>query len=268
VSQAITWIATGLLVGWLTRTALQSRREFGLFGDLITGSLGAVVGGWLVRRLDIVTPDNLPAHVVVSIIGAMVLLIALRMLRRGLGAGLPSTAQLTLGGELDEQIKKLSALQRKILTNVLGKGAPPDPNLTFDQQLTFGQRVADHVASFGGSWAFIGMFLTGMVLWMSINSDTTAAFDPYPYILLNLVLSCVAALQAPVIMMSQNRQNARDRIDARNDYEVNLRAEIQIVALHAKLDAARDQEWAQMAEHIVMVNKRLSQIETVLERSR
>ena len=268
MAQAITWIATGLLVGWLVRTAMQSRRDFGLLGDLITGSLGAVVGGWLVRRLDIVTPDNLPGHIVVSIIGALALLIAIRVLRRTLGARLSSSSPLSLAGELDEQIQRLSALERKMLANVLGKGATPDPNLTFDQQLTFGQRVADRVATFGGSWGFIGIFLTGMLAWMAVNGDLKAPFDPYPYILLNLVLSCVAALQAPVIMMSQNRQNARDRIDARSDYEVNLRAEMQIVALHAKLDAAREQEWARMAEHIVLVNERLRLIEARLERPR
>ena len=124
--------------------------------------------------------------------------------------------------ELEEQIERLTSFERRVLSSVLGEAKPGDPNLAFDQQLTFGQRVADRVASFGGSWAFIGMFLTGMFAWMAINGDLQRPFDPYPYILLNLILSCVAALQAPVIMMSQNRQNARDRVDARNDYEVNV----------------------------------------------
>ena len=260
MAQAITWIATGLLVGWLVRTAMKSRRDYGLLGDLVTGTLGAVAGGWLVRVLNIVTPDNLPGHIVVSMLGASVLLFAVRLLRRALGASL-SPSQAALVVELEEQIQRLTSFERRALSSVLGETKPGDPNLAFDQQLTFGQRVADRVASFGGSWAFIGMFLTGMFAWMAINGDLPRPFDPYPYILLNLILSCVAALQAPVIMMSQNRQNARDRVDARNDYEVNVRAELQIVALHAKLDAAREQEWARMAELIVGQDARLQRIE-------
>ena len=116
---------------------------------------------------------------------------------------------------------------------------------TFDAQLTFGQRVADQVALFGGSWTFIGLFFLALAVWMMVQGELAHPFDPYPYILLNLVLSCVAALQAPVIMMSQNRQAVKDRVDARNDYEVNLRAEMEIMGLHAKLDAVREREWAE-----------------------
>ena len=83
-------------------------------------------------------------------------------------------------------------------------------------------------------------------LWMLINAILAKAFDPYPYILLNLVLSCLAAMQAPIIMMSQNRQAARDRLDAQHDYEINTKAEIEIVALHAKLDEIRDQKWVEL----------------------
>jgi uncharacterized membrane protein/uncharacterized membrane protein YeaQ/YmgE (transglycosylase-associated protein family) len=265
MAQTLTWIATGLLVGWLTRTAMRSRRDYGLIGDLVTGALGGVVGGWLIRRLDVVTPNNLPGHFLVSMIGAMVLLGAVRLLRGALGSGLQTAAPSTLIGELDEQIKRLSALERRVLSRVLGENTSRDPNLAFEQQLTFGDRVADRVASFGGSWAFIGIFLTGMMVWMAMNRDMQSPFDPYPYILLNLVLSCVAALQAPVIMMSQNRQSARDRIDARSDYEVNLRAEMQIMALHAKLDATREQEWARIAEHMQLQGERLRRIEERLE---
>jgi uncharacterized membrane protein len=85
-----------------------------------------------------------------------------------------------------------------------------------------------------------------IVGWMIVNALLGHAFDPYPYILLNLVLSCLAALQAPIIMMSQNRQAAHDRLDAQHDFEVNVKAEIKIVALHAKLDEIRDQKWAQL----------------------
>jgi uncharacterized membrane protein len=109
--------------------------------------------------------------------------------------------------------------------------------------LTFGERLADRVASFGGSWSFIGLALAGISVWMLVNALMGKPFDPYPFILLNLALSCVAALQAPIIMMSQNRQAARDRLDAQHDYEVNTKAELEIVALHAKLDELRDQKW-------------------------
>ena len=104
-----------------------------------------------------------------------------------------------------------------------------------EEALTLGERVADRVASFGGSWTFIFLFLAAMAAWIALN-DSAGAFDPYPFILLNLILSCLAALQAPVIMMSQNRQVAKDRLQAQHDYEVNLKAEMEIIGLHAKLD--------------------------------
>jgi uncharacterized membrane protein/uncharacterized membrane protein YeaQ/YmgE (transglycosylase-associated protein family) len=265
MEQAITWVVTGLIVGWLVRTAMKSERDYGLIGDLITGSLGAVVGGWLVRQLDIVTPNNLTGHVVVSIFGAGVLLGLGRIARHAVGAGLSSSPQAAaLVGELDEQIRRLTTIERRVLSGMLRRGGPPDPNLAFDQQLTFGQRLADRVAVFGGSWSFIGIFLTGMLIWMAVNRDQAHPFDPYPYILLNLMLSCVAALQAPVIMMSQNRQAVRDRADAKNDYEVNLRAELQIVALHAKLDETRDKDLAKLAALLLDQEERLQRIETAL----
>ena len=104
----------------------------------------------------------------------------------------------------------------------------------------FGDRIADRVAAFGGSWPFILLAVAAIGVWLSVNLVSTRAFDPYPFILLNLVLSCLAALQAPIIMMSQNRQAARDRLDAQHDYEVNTKAELEIVGLHAKLDEIRN----------------------------
>ena len=115
-----------------------------------------------------------------------------------------------------------------------------DVNEVFEEQMTFGQRVADAVAAFGGSWTFIGLFLAAMAMWMLFNSRGARPFDPFPFILLNLVLSCLAALQAPVIMMSQNRQSAKDRVDAQHDYAVNLKAEMEVLGLHEKLDELRD----------------------------
>ena len=119
---------------------------------------------------------------------------------------------------------------------MLRRGGPPDPNLAFDQQLTVGQRVADRVAAFGGSWTFIGIFLTGMLIWMAVNRDEVHPFDPYPYILLNLMLSCIAALQAPVIMMSQNRTDKKDRLRSELDFDVNRRAHGDIQGLAHKLN--------------------------------
>jgi len=112
-----------------------------------------------------------------------------------------------------------------------------------------GQRVADRVASFGGSWTFLGLFAVVMVLWMGINVVLASrAFDPYPFILLNLALSCLAAIQAPVIMMSQNRQAAKDREEAEHDYKVNLKAELEVQLLHDKLDHLLFEEWHRLLE--------------------
>jgi len=103
--------------------------------------------------------------------------------------------------------------------------------------LTFGQKMADKIASFAGSWPFIIIFLSCLILWIIVNTIIlTKAFDVYPFILLNLLLSCVAALQAPVIMMSQNRQEEKDRLRSQNDYKTNLKSEIIIEDLHRKLD--------------------------------
>ncbi|AUN97501.1 DUF1003 domain-containing protein [Bacteriovorax stolpii] len=107
-----------------------------------------------------------------------------------------------------------------------------------DDDATFGQRVSDNVADFGGSWTFILGFSFFLVLWVIYNAYRgSQAFDPFPFILLNLILSCLAALQAPIIMMSQNRQEEKDRRRARSDYMINLKAEMEIRTLHDKLDA-------------------------------
>ncbi|MDF1505193.1 DUF1003 domain-containing protein [Roseisolibacter sp. H3M3-2] len=116
-----------------------------------------------------------------------------------------------------------------------------DVTTEFERASTLGGRVADRVAAFGGSWTFIGLFAAFMVVWAVLNTAILGplrdAFDPYPYVFLNLMLSMLAALQAPVIMMSQNRQSARDRLEAANDYAVNRQAELEIRALRERLDA-------------------------------
>ena len=125
-----------------------------------------------------------------------------------------------------------------------------DINREFEKRLTFGQRLADQVATFGGSWMFIIIFAAILFLWVLLNSFILArrgeSFDPYPYILLNLFLSMLAAIQAPVILMSQSRQAAKDRMDAVHDYEVNLKAELEILSLHEKLDELREKKWGEL----------------------
>lgn len=118
-------------------------------------------------------------------------------------------------------------------------------NDTFHERLTFGQRLADSVASFGGSWSFILIFGIALTAWILLNTMMLAQkdiLDPYPFIFLNLILSMLAAIQAPVIMMSQNRQSAKDRLATANDYEVNLKAELEIMNLHEKIDDIRNRQ--------------------------
>ena len=120
----------------------------------------------------------------------------------------------------------------------------------YDSTLTFGQRLSDRIASFGGSWKFIIIFFCILILWTSVNTLILAfkPFDPYPFILLNLILSCLAAIQAPIIMMSQNRQEAKDRLRASHDYQVNLKAELEIRQLHQKLDHLLSRQWERLVE--------------------
>jgi CRP/FNR family transcriptional regulator, cyclic AMP receptor protein len=140
------------------------------------------------------------------------------------------SAALRIIGEMSERLRQTNELMsQQVSRNVLEEE---------EEHLTFGQRIADKVAAFGGSWPFIFVFACIMTLWMGVNILRLTAFDPYPFILLNLVLSTVAALQAPVIMMSQNRQSSKDKLLAENDYQVNLKAEMEIAALlrgHAEL---------------------------------
>ena len=120
----------------------------------------------------------------------------------------------------------------------------------FEVQRTFGERLSDHLASFGGSWTFILIFFFVLLAWMAFNIFIIEQerFDPYPFILLNLVLSCLAAIQAPIIMMSQKRQEAKDRLRSENDYRVNLKAELEIRHLHEKIDHILTRQWERLAE--------------------
>jgi uncharacterized membrane protein len=135
----------------------------------------------------------------------------------------------------------LVALAKRIRrADALLKQRVQDPNELISESETLGERVADTVASFGGSWNFIILFISFMLCWVGLNVFLGAkSYDPYPFILLNLILSMLAALQAPVIMMSQNRQDAKDRIRSEADYRVNVKAEVEIAELHEKLDQLR-----------------------------
>src|SRR2546421_8810765 len=140
---------------------------------------------------------------------------------------------------LQDEIGELSALDQEVIESLHEHEIlSSDLSKEFETKLTFGERLSDRIASFGGSWKFIISFGVVIVLWIAINVAflATRAYDPYPFILLNLILSCLAALQAPVIMMSQNRAEARDRLRSENDYKVNLKAELEIRHLHEKID--------------------------------
>ncbi len=147
---------------------------------------------------------------------------------------------------------ELTALEREVIESLRQHDILAENlNSTVDQKATLGQRLADKVASFGGSWTFILCFAGVLVIWIIFNSVSflkESPFDPYPYILLNLVLSCLAAIQAPVIMMSQNRQEAKDRLRSENDYRVNLKAELEIRHLHSKLDLLLTHQWQRLLE--------------------
>jgi uncharacterized membrane protein len=152
---------------------------------------------------------------------------------------------------LEAQRGELTATENAVIENlreheVLARNINPE----FDQELSVGQRLADKVAAFGGSWRFIILFGLILGVWIVINSYVLLQrpYDPYPFILLNLILSCLAALQAPIIMMSQNRQEAKDRLRAEHDYQVNLKAEIEIRQLHVKLDQLMNHSWQRLLE--------------------
>jgi len=140
---------------------------------------------------------------------------------------------------LEDEIGELSALDNEVIQSLeQHEILSADISKQFERKLTFGERLSDHIAEFGGSWKFLITFGAVLVAWIVLNALVlfNRGFDPYPFILLNLILSCLAAVQAPIIMMSQNRAEARDRLRAENDYKVNLKAELEIRHLHEKID--------------------------------
>jgi uncharacterized membrane protein len=149
---------------------------------------------------------------------------------------------------LDMGFEEMTAHEQRVIERVAKRLAVSrNVNQDHDRVLKFGDRLADQVASLGGSWTFLIAFGVFILAWVGLNAAMLAnAFDPYPYILLNLFMSMLASIQAPVIMMSQNRQAIKDRLAAAHDYEVNLKAEIEIMALHEKLDEIRAKDIAEL----------------------
>ncbi|MBN1534852.1 MAG: DUF1003 domain-containing protein [Spirochaetes bacterium] len=168
-----------------------------------------------------------------------------------------------------EERGQLERLEAEVIQNI-GESELISSNTAAqsEEKYGIGDRISDRVAQFGGSWKFIIVFFAVLVLWILVNSHLLLArpFDPYPYILMNLVLSCIAAIQAPVIMMSQNRLEAKDRVRAENDYKVNLKSEIEIRTLHEKMDHLLLEQWSKMIEIQELQIDLLKEIRESLER--
>jgi uncharacterized membrane protein len=151
---------------------------------------------------------------------------------------------------LRQERGELTQLDKEVARS-LAEGVPVSTNVedNYDENRTLGERLSDGLATFGGSWPFLIFFALVLGVWILVNAlRGPEAFDPYPYILLNLLLSCLAAIQAPIIMMSQRRQEAKDRLRSLNDYQVNLKAELEIRHLHEKVDHLITRQWERLAE--------------------
>jgi uncharacterized membrane protein len=221
-----------------------------LFKECDEGGICYIIGaGWV--ELSVI--DDLGEKVVVDILGPGELFGELSLLdggKRSTSAHALSDVDAValkrsdfldfLRKKPDASLDILSALAKRLRNaDALLKQRVQDPNKLIEEKITLGDRLADSVASFGGSWRFIIVFALITIVWMAVNSAIGAPFDPYPFILLNLVLSTLAAVQAPVILMSQNRQDTKDRIRAEADYHVNVKAEAEITQLHEKVDKLR-----------------------------
>ncbi len=170
---------------------------------------------------------------------------------------------------LKKEWDKLTERERRVVKYFLERAyVSRNTNRIFEDERTFGEKLADQIAAFGGSWTFILIFCSALIGWVILNSAILSRygsdFDPFPYILLNLFLSMLASLQAPIIMMSQNRQAAKDRLNAANDYEVNLKAELEIRTLHEKLDELKEKYWTDL---IAMQQQQIALLERMLNES-
>lgn len=152
---------------------------------------------------------------------------------------------------LEQEKGDLSTLEEQVIESLREQESiAEDVDAQFERRLTFGERLSDRLADFGGSWTFLVLFGLAMLLWIALNGVVLVArpIDPYPFILLNLMLSCLAAIQAPIIMMSQNRQEAKDRLRSEYDYRVNLKAELEVRLLHTKVDQLLTHQWQRLLE--------------------
>jgi uncharacterized membrane protein len=152
---------------------------------------------------------------------------------------------------LESEKGELTALDHEVLESLQRHEIlSSNVDAQFEKDLALGEKMADGLATFGGSWTFLIIFAAILLIWIALNSFLLLKrpFDPYPFILLNLVLSCLAAVQAPVIMMSQNRQEAKDRLRSQHDYQVNLKAELEIRHLHEKIDHLLSHQWERLVE--------------------
>ncbi len=168
---------------------------------------------------------------------------------------------------MTKEMGDLNDLEKMVIKNIQGHSTITDKVEDDNDPITFAQRLSDHIAKFGGSWSFIIAFLTFMLIWITMNVYFLgqSTFDPFPFILLNLILSCIAALQAPLIMMSQNRQEEKDRQRGKKDYMINLKSEVEIRMLHEKIDHLIHAQQQQLLEiqqiQIDMLNDIMNKME-------
>lgn len=165
---------------------------------------------------------------------------------------------------LESEKGELSSLEQEVLQSLKANEIlSSNIDALFEKKWTFGEKLADKIATFGGSWYFLSLFSAFLAFWIAINSFAllNPPVDPYPYILLNLLLSCLAAIQAPIIMMSQNRQEAKDRLRSEHDYQINLKAELEIRHLHEKVDHLLSHQWERLVEIQQMQLELLSELE-------
>jgi uncharacterized membrane protein len=152
---------------------------------------------------------------------------------------------------LESEVGELTSLEKEVLDSLeKHEILATNVDAEFEEDWTLGERLADRIAAFGGSWAFLILFGAFIALWIGMNAMVFfwKPIDPYPFILLNLLLSCLAAVQAPIIMMSQNRQEAKDRLRSQHDYQVNLKAELEIRHLHEKIDHLLNRQWERLVQ--------------------
>jgi len=170
---------------------------------------------------------------------------------------------------INDETQNIKDLESEVLQSINNNEIITENiNVAQQEKMKLGDVVADKVASFGGSWGFIILFFVVLILWVIINTAILVKkpFDPYPFILMNLILSCIAAIQAPIIMMSQNRQEKKDRMRSENDYKVNLKSEIEIRTLHEKVDHLLLDQWSKMMKIQEMQIEILEEIREKMKR--